>query len=316
MKELLACPNCYVPFESLFDKDLSCKRCHFTLQLSEGVYQETHESHYSKSFGLQWSTFSKTQLDSANGASRSKRRFLDETGWTANMLSGKSVLDAGCGAGRFAEIALDLGGRLIAVDSSIAIHAAAQNLGSVNAVFVRSDITRLPLAENSIEFVYCIGVLQHTSNPKTIVGELVRILKKEGELVLTFYENRGLRTKLYSKYLVRPITKRIPSKILLKVIAKTSCIWYPTTKFLFSLPSPFGKFFSYIIPVANYVNFQYKSKQDAIEEAILDTFDMLSPKYDCPIKKSEIRKWVSDLNKELVEQEVSVERGTMKFKKL
>ena len=40
-------------------------------------------------------------------SSSSRRRYDAEAGWTEDALRGKWLLDAGCGAGRFAEIAAD-----------------------------------------------------------------------------------------------------------------------------------------------------------------------------------------------------------------
>jgi ubiquinone/menaquinone biosynthesis C-methylase UbiE len=314
-KDLLACPKCYLRFQQELHGEMKCESCGEILILDRGVYTSSIDSHYSDSFGLQWNRFKTTQLDSANLARRSSVRFVNETGWNFEILSGKTVLDAGCGAGRFAEVALELGGHLIAVDASTAIYAAKENLQGRDALFVRSDLASLPLKSSSVEYVYCIGVLQHTKNPEVIVRELIRVLKKEGELTLTFYEDMGLRTRLYSKYLVRPITKRIEKTVLLKFLTYTSRFWFPATKLLFSLPSPLGKMFAYFIPIANYVNFKYDSIQSAKQEAILDTFDMLSPSYDRPIKKNDVINWVLKSDQKMTRVWTAAEKGTVKFRK-
>ena len=71
-----------------------------------------------------------------------------------------------------------------------------------------------------------------------------------------------------------------------------------------------------MIPIANYVEFEYANKEDAKDEAILDTFDMLSPAYDKPIRKKEIRSWISNSGVSVKELEVRPARGTLKFIKL
>ena len=312
----LMCPNCKNSFSDFFEETIVCNQCNLKFEFSQGVLTNSEVAHYSGSFGLQWNEFKRTQLDSFTGAPRSRNRFIDETGWTQETLFGKFVMDAGCGAGRFAEVALNLGANLVALDASSAIYAASKNLQSSETLFIKSDLSSTPLRSEIFNYIYCIGVLQHTSNPRDILNELLRLLATNGEIVLTFYENQGLRTKLYSKYLVRPLTRRIPPKILLKTITITSRIWFPITHFLFLLPFPWGKLFSYLIPVANYVDFQYPTKELARQEAILDTFDMLSPKFDNPLKKSEIREWVANSEFDMVELPVKVAKGTLKFKKL
>jgi 2-polyprenyl-3-methyl-5-hydroxy-6-metoxy-1,4-benzoquinol methylase len=47
-------------------------------------------------------------------------RFLRFTGWEPQTLEGRRVLDVGRGAGRFAEVALAMGARVVAVDTQSA----------------------------------------------------------------------------------------------------------------------------------------------------------------------------------------------------
>ena len=44
--------------------------------------------------------------------------FASKTGWGSADLEGKLVLDAGCGMGRFAEVAASHGARVVGVDLS------------------------------------------------------------------------------------------------------------------------------------------------------------------------------------------------------
>ena len=83
------------------------------------------KENYAESFGLQWNRFANTQIDSKVGTNRSEIRFREETLWDERDLNGKLVLDAGCGSGRFSEIALKLGASLIAVDYSSAVEASS-----------------------------------------------------------------------------------------------------------------------------------------------------------------------------------------------
>lgn len=312
---LLVCPTCKSAFQ-VGDDLLNCEVCVSVFPVLRGIPRFVPSENYADSFGLQWNRFARTQLDSALGTNRSKDRFIHETLWKEEQLKGKLVLDAGCGSGRFSEIALGLGARLIAIDFSSAVDAAIENLNSENLLIAQGDLAILPISDESFDFIYCIGVLQHTRNPERIVAELLRCLKPDGEITLTFYENSSWHVKFYAKYLIRPLTKRLPNKFLLNFIDRTSSVWFPVTNFLFRLPRPLSRFFRFIIPIANYVEFSYPRNQDARAEAILDTFDMLSPSFDAPIKKTEILKWVSASKIKVSQLETESNPGTMRFKRM
>jgi len=311
----LACPNCKSALQ-IGDDLLDCPVCVLSFPVLRGIPRFVPSENYADSFGLQWNRFARTQLDSALGTNRSKDRFIHETLWSEEQLKGKLVLDAGCGSGRFSEIALGFGARLIAIDYSSAVEAAYENLNFEDLLIAQGDLAKLPIPSLSLDFVYCIGVLQHTKNPERIVAELLRCLKPSGEITLTFYENSSWHVKFYAKYLIRPLTKRLPNKILLNFIDRTSSVWFPVTNLLFRLPRPLSRFFRFIIPVANYVEFSYARNQDARAEAILDTFDMLSPSFDRPIKKSEILKWISASKIQVDRLKVESNPGTMRFRRM
>ena len=104
------------------------------------------------------------------------------------------MLDAGCGAGRHSDIALQLNPRnLVCVDLSHAVDLCRQNLldagRSINSVtFAQADISNLPFKTNSFDVVYCMGVIQHTPNPLHTLCELVRVLKPSGRIIVDTYK--------------------------------------------------------------------------------------------------------------------------------
>jgi 2-polyprenyl-3-methyl-5-hydroxy-6-metoxy-1,4-benzoquinol methylase len=311
----LSCPSCKHRLNNS-GSELTCPICSKGFPVVGEIPRFVPKENYAESFGLQWNRFANTQIDSKVGTNRSEIRFREETLWNERDLKGKLVLDAGCGSGRFSEIALKLGASLIAVDYSSAVEASKQNLSAPDKLIVQGDLAALPILDQTFDFIYCIGVLQHTSEPAKIVKELLRCLKVGGEITLTFYENSSWHVLWYSKYVVRPLTKRLPKALLLKVIEKTSPIWFPLTSFLFSLPRNLSRGFRFLIPVANYVEYKYANPKIARDEAILDTFDMLSPSYDKPIKKSEIHSWVADSGITMQALPEKPIYGTMRFKRV
>lgn len=52
--------------------------------------------------------------------------------------------------------------------------------------FLHKDIKKTGLESSSLDIVYCISVLEHTSNYDGIIKEFVRILRDDGILIVTF----------------------------------------------------------------------------------------------------------------------------------
>jgi 2-polyprenyl-3-methyl-5-hydroxy-6-metoxy-1,4-benzoquinol methylase/uncharacterized protein YbaR (Trm112 family) len=237
---------------------------------------------YASNFGHQWNEFRDVQLDSDNRAAYSRKRFEDETGWTTEDLRGKWLLDAGCGAGRFAEVAAAREPNLVAMDLSSAVEATARTLSRFSNVdVVQGSVLQPPFRTGAFDFCYCIGVIQHTPDPPNAIRSLVKCVREGGQFTFTIYARRPW-TKLYSKYLLRPITVRLPHETLLAGIEKAMPILFPVTDKLFRLPVV-GKVAKFVLPVANYVERDDLTRDQRYREAILDTYDMLAPRYDSPM---------------------------------
>jgi SAM-dependent methyltransferase len=242
---------------------------------------------YAHSFGTQWNKFRAVQIDSETLISHSRARFDDETGWPQDSLEGKWVLDAGCGAGRFAEIAAERGAELVALDYSSAVDAARATLARFpNADVVQGSILEPPLRAASVNFAYCIGVVQHTPDRNAAITQVVRTVAPGGAYCFTIYARQPW-TKLNAKYLVRPITKRLPEHVLLSAIERSMPVLFPLTDVLFRVPV-FGKVAKFAIPVANYPGDKLSGREQRYREAVLDTFDMLAPAFDEPMTAGEV----------------------------
>ena len=286
----------------------------FQYKVINSIPRFVNQLNYADNFGLQWNKFSKTQLDSYSGHPISAERFWKATGWRKSELRNKWVLDIGCGSGRFAEIALQAGAKVIALDYSNSVDAALNNLKHFpNFYVVQGDIFSLPFLKNSFDFVYCLGVLQHTPNVQKALKVLPPMLSKNGKLCVDVYWKR-FRTMMHSKYLVRPITKRIPNIILFKIIEKIVPWILPLSIFLSLFPF-IGVALKRILPIANYYNIYPLSRDQLIEWAVLDTFDMLSPEFDSPLTKNMLHKYMKETglkNIEILHATLLAARGVKK----
>jgi 2-polyprenyl-3-methyl-5-hydroxy-6-metoxy-1,4-benzoquinol methylase len=253
------------------------------------------ESNYADNFGMQWKKFRMTQLDSYSGHDISKKRFFDATKWKPDQLKGQWILDVGCGAGRFAEIALDAGAKVVAIDYSSAVDATFANLKQHEDLnVIQADIYALPLQKGLFSFVYSLGVLQHTPDVKRAFFSLPPMLKKGGHFCVDFYQ-KTWRSSLLPKYWLRPFTKRMNKNKLFAVLEKVVPFLLPVSVGLSRIPV-MGRLAKRIIPVANFYGELPLSKKQHIEWSLLDTFDWLSPEFDNPQTKETVALWMKEAN--------------------
>jgi SAM-dependent methyltransferase len=244
-------------------------------------------------FGHQWTRFPRTQLDSHSGQPISRERFLRFSGWQPADLTGRTVLDVGCGAGRFTEVALSFGAQVAAVDLSLAVEVCAENLrAEARLDVVQADVARLPFAPGSFDFIYCFGVLQHTPDPRQSFLALPRLLAPGGRLAVDVYP-RLLRNCLWPKYWLRPLTSRLSPRALYRLVSRAFPLLYPVSLALGRVPGA-GRRLRYAVPVANYDGVYPLSAQQLREWAFLDTFDMLGPRYDRPQSAATVRSWFEE----------------------
>jgi SAM-dependent methyltransferase/uncharacterized protein YbaR (Trm112 family) len=110
-----------------------------------------------------------------------------------------SLLDLGCGWGRWCVAARHLGYRAIGIDSSLeAIRAAyrvSRQLG-VDACFVVGDVRFLPFPDGLFDVVFSYSVLQHFSktDARSAVAEASRTLKPGGLALVQMANAFGLRS--------------------------------------------------------------------------------------------------------------------------
>lgn len=261
--------------------------------VSDNVISFEEGRNYTDNFGDQWNIFNKTQLDSYSKTNISEERFFLSTGWSKNSLRGKLLLDLGCGSGRFSEIALKYGAKVIAVDLSDAAYAANKNFeNNPNFFVIRCDINNLPFFQESFDFILCLGVLQHTQQVEKSFKGLVKFLKKDSKICADFYP-RDVFAIINLKYIIRVITRNIDNKKLYKFLYKNHPFLYKISDSLSRIPV-IGFLLKRIIPISNYRNVYDLNNKQLQEWSLLDTYDMLAAKYDYPQSKSTIISWANE----------------------
>lgn len=303
----LACPDCgedltladpqvdaQDPAEIVAGR-LVCASGHTAFPIVDHIPRFVDSAARSEAFGYQWERHARTQLDSATGLTLSHERFLKATGWAS--LEGKVVLEAGSGAGRFTEVALDLGAELFTFDYSRAIDVNLRNNGvRPNVTYLQADIYRIPLKPAVFDGVFCMGVLQHTPDVRAAFMSLPRLVKPGGELAIDVYK-RTIPALLHWKYVLRPLTTRMEPRILHRMIELVVPPLLPAWKGLYRL---FGRAGTRLLPIASYSQLGIP---DDFNRAwsILDTFDMYHPRFDQPQSLATVRTWFSEAGFEALE---------------
>ena len=136
-----------------------------------------------------------------------------KSGFMASMLEKKSLsdgvgLDLGCGLGLQCQEMKKRGYTVFGMDMAYNLLAYARNGG---ADVVNGDALRLPFQDESLDYVYTIGVLHHLSGSdfqRRVCQEVQRVLKPGGVFIIHETNPRNPLFRFYMGY-VFPILKSI-----------------------------------------------------------------------------------------------------------
>jgi 2-polyprenyl-3-methyl-5-hydroxy-6-metoxy-1,4-benzoquinol methylase/uncharacterized protein YbaR (Trm112 family) len=306
MLEWLICPRCQNRFDLVAkhqERDevesgsLHCQKCAAAYPIIRGIARFVPTENYAASFGYQWNRYARLQLDSQNGTTFSRQRFYSITEWKPEELAGKLVLDVGCGSGRFSEVVLAAGGEVVAMDLSSAVDAARSNLGHHPKLHcVQASIYELPFRAELFDYVYCIGVIQHTPDPHRSVRCISRMVRTGGNVGLWIYELtwKSLVGTTAFKYGLRPWTKRMSIHTLERFCHRIERLCWPILRWARHRGTS-GKVLMRLLPAASaHLQGIPLSDQDFREWVRLDTFDIYSPAHDHPQKFSKVKGWLEN----------------------
>jgi SAM-dependent methyltransferase len=226
----LRCPLCAASLTSRLSADgasgaMTCANCGLQVPVRDGIprFVNVPEDETARrtqaSFGYEWSHFHDWK---PSGATNFNDYFQ---GLDLSSLRGGVVLDGGCGMGRHARQMASFAERVVALDFSHAIDQAAQNTADTgNVDCVQGDLLALPLAENTFDFVYSLGVLHHLDHTEQALQGLVRTLRPGGRMrVYLYWKRHGWKGRVLSAVTAaRRITTRMPFpalKVLCRILS-------------------------------------------------------------------------------------------------
>jgi len=265
------------------EEGILSSQCGRKYPIREGIPRFVLSHSYSGSFSFEWHIHRRTQIDSANSGTRmggvSESAFSDRVDFPLSDFSGKLVLDAGCGSGRYAEVAAKHDAKVIGVDLSFAVDAARENLRqSSNVHLVQADLFALPFAPATFDFIYSFGVLHHTPDCAAAFRQLPRLLKPGGKLSLFVYSAYN-KPIVYSSAIWRSITTRLPKQLLYYL-----CFISVPLYFLYRIPL-IGHICRAVFVIPMIPSWRWR---------VLDTFDWYSPRYQSKHTHWEVFRWFED----------------------
>jgi SAM-dependent methyltransferase len=303
---MLACPKCEAALRlaavtkedaatsEIIEGTLECPAGHTTAPIVRHIPRFVASESYAASFGFQWNRFDQLQVDSVMNNDLSRDRFYKTTGWPSK-LGGERILEAGCGSGRFTELALETGAEVFSFDLSSAAEAAWRNNGSSpNLTVLQASIYEIPLRKRTFDKIFCMGVLQHCPDVRGAFRSLLPFLRPGGEIVIDVYEKWSGFPPL--KYLVRPVVKPLGTKGIYRLLSWTIPPAFELKKALCRIPAV-GPRIGALIPIGplshaerglNYTEKELKQVK------ILSALDMLSPVYDQPQRMEDVRGWFEE----------------------
>lgn len=262
------------PNEDIEASELRCPAGH-VYPVLRGVPRFTPTEDYAGNFGFEWTLHDRTQLDDSTSR-ESEETFRAKTGFTPEELRGKTVLDVGCGMGRFADVASRWGAQVYAIDLSLAVESAQRNLGGrVSVHIAQASIFALPFAEEVFDFIFSIGVLHHTPDTRSAFERLPRLLKPGGKIAIWLYP-RYDSVPSYVSDVLRKLTIRMPKRLLYAISHLAVPAYY-----LYRMPR-LGLLPRSLLPLSTHPKRRWR---------VLDTFDWYSPRYQWKHTYEEVWPW-------------------------
>src|SRR2546428_5524765 len=134
-----------------------------------------------------WREIVAVRLDDRAYEGRRLARFEAAVGVS---LSGRKLLDVGCGTGGFSVVAAEAGADVWSVDESAeAVALTAARTSRDRALVATAE--SLPFEDAGFDLVYCYSTLEHLDDAGRAVGEMVRLLRPGGRLYLHSPDRRG-----------------------------------------------------------------------------------------------------------------------------
>jgi ubiquinone/menaquinone biosynthesis C-methylase UbiE len=199
----------------------------------------------------------------------------------ADYFHGRTVLDMGCGSGRWTYALAMLGARVIAVDFTDAAVDITREVTKKfpNVEVIQANLFRLPFKPEQFDFVVSWGVLHHTVNTRAAFHAIAPLVRQNGTLHIMVYERRS-PLKVAGTEALRMALRRLSPERRYRF-----CRYLVVrNRLLFQLLRGFVA----CVPV------QHLTKSFDAEAAQFGLYDWYSPQYNHLHSIAEIQRWFEE----------------------
>ncbi|OGA01777.1 MAG: hypothetical protein A3I00_05415 [Betaproteobacteria bacterium RIFCSPLOWO2_02_FULL_64_12] len=163
-----------------------------------------------RSFEFEWLTFRETWDNDLEN-------FWRRTGFHREDLAGWTVLDAGCGMGRYLRLLGDVPGcEIVGLDLGRAVERAQADIAPTSPYLhlVQGNLMTPPFRREAFDLVYSLGVLHHTPSTATAFRAIAPLARRGGHLAIWVYARDMLRhpIRLAVSDALRFVTIRLPPR--------------------------------------------------------------------------------------------------------
>ena len=299
---ILACPQCggdlrSSPAPASDDRRaLVCEQCQAAYATVSGVPRlnlgvaEHRLTNVARTFSFEWNAHHKGEFESDTLFGRTREQdwamVKEAMGITEEDVQGATVLDAGCGSGRFCQLFAEHGAQtVVGVDMNEAVEEAARHCHEhENVHIVQGNIFQLPFKPAVFDLVWCNGVLHHTPDAAGAYRSLARHVRPGGVLYVWVYPARFNPFRVTKSLLriARPHRWHPFALQLLSILlAYTSLPLLALYRLVRSLPGlrPRGSWGMRTV------------RRRTLPELKLTWFDALSPEFDTRHSEKEVVSW-------------------------
>ena len=264
---LLVCPDCQgsldlrvamMDGERVREGALTCAQCAARFPVANGIPRFVSgmagmEALTAEAFGYQWRRFS----EHSPLVEVEFRDYIDPI--HPEDLEGLTVLDAGCGNGRFTRLAaLSQAKLVVAVDLSPQCVEVTRDCTAdlPNVFVVQADLTRLPFVR-CFDFAFSLGVIHHLPVPSTGISGVIRTVVPGGRFLAWVYGGEGGGSLIrILEWLRTRVTRRLPHPALRAAAWVGGAGFWQVARMLYRPARRLTPRFFRRLPLGEYVVFQ------------------------------------------------------------